>query len=63
MEQEFSEFMESDKSLKNKLESVERFCLLHVSCWHCVSTLASNTRGCMFDLFYCNDKYFYHRIF
>ena len=44
---EFNEFREYDKSLKHELGS----CLLHVSCWHCGSTLVSNTRGGRFEPF------------
>ena len=42
---EFSEFKESDKSLKHKLGSIKRFYLSHVSCWNCGSILVSYTRG------------------
>ena len=58
MEQEFSEFRESNKSLKHELDSILRSCLSHVSCWHCVSMLVSNARGSKFEPFYCNDEYF-----
>ena len=37
---EFSEFRESDKSLKHELGSIERFEFSHVSCWHYGSILA-----------------------
>ena len=37
MEQEFTEFWESDKSPKRELGSI-------VSCWHCGSILVSYTR-------------------
>ena len=36
MEQEFSE---SDRLLKHELESVQRSCISHVSCWCCGSIL------------------------
>ena len=51
MEKEFSEFRESDKSLKHEFESI-------VSCWHCGSILVCKIRGGRFKSFYCNDKYF-----
>ena len=62
MEQDFTEFRESDKSLKHELGSIWRSCLSHVSCWHCGSILVSYTRGTRFTSFYCNDKYFCHSI-
>ena len=45
MEQEFTEFRESDKPLKHELASILRSCLSHVPCWHCGSILVSYTRG------------------
>ena len=45
MEQEFTEFGKSDKSLKHELGSILRSCLSHVSCWCCGSILVSYTRG------------------
>ena len=55
---EFSEFRESDKSLKHELGSFPRSCLSPVSFWCCGSMLVSYTKGCRFEPFYCNDKYF-----
>ena len=42
---EFSEFSESDKSLKHELGSISRSCLSHVSFWHFRSILVSYTSG------------------
>ena len=42
---EFSEFRESDKSLKHEFGSIERYCPSHVLCWRCSSMLVSHTRG------------------
>ena len=60
MEQDFTEFRETDKSLKNELCSIQRSCLSHVSCWPCGSILVSYTRGGRFEPFYCNDNFFCH---
>ena len=48
MEQEFSEFRESDKSLKHEFKSIH----------NCGSILVCKIRGGRFKSFYCNDKYF-----
>ena len=45
----FSEFRESNKSMKYKLGSNERSCLTQVSCWCCDSILVSCTRGRRFE--------------
>ena len=52
MEQEFSEFRESDKLLKHELKPILIFCLSHVSCWLRSTILVSNTRGGRFEHFY-----------
>ena len=59
---EFSEFRESDKSLKHELDSILRL-VSHmglagavVASW----SLTSYIRGGRFESFYCNDKYFCH---
>ena len=62
MEQMFSvfrAFKESDKSLKHELESIQIFCLSHMSCWCYGSNKISNTRGGRFEAFHCNDKIFF----
>ena len=51
MEQEFSKIRESDESLERELGSVQRPCLLHVSCWHCGSILVSNPKDDRFEPF------------
>ena len=48
---EFSEFRESDKSLKEELGSIQRFSLLPVSCWRCGRILISFTGGDRFEPF------------
>ena len=45
MEQEFTEFRESNKSLKHELDSISRSCLSHVSYLHCGTILVFYTRG------------------
>ena len=62
MEKEFSECSESDQSLNHELGSISRSCLSHVSCWRCGSILVSNVRDSRFQPFYCDDKYFCHRM-
>ena len=42
---EFSEFRETDKSLKHEWRSIKRSKLSHMSCWHWCSMLVSYTRG------------------
>ena len=46
---QFSKFREFDKSPKYKLESIQRYCLLPVTCLLCDRTLVSYTRGCRFE--------------
>ena len=44
MSRTFTEFRESDKSMKHELRSIQRPCLSHMSCWCCASILVSYTR-------------------
>ena len=48
---EFSEFEESDKSLKQWIGLNLKIMSLTVSCWHCGSILVSYTRGGCFEPF------------
>ena len=62
MEQDFSEFRESDKSLKHESGSIKNpvshMCLAGTVVASC--SLTQEVAGGRFKPFYCNDKYYCH---
>ena len=62
MEQEFTEFSKSDKSMKHELRGLNSK-ILSLKCvllvlWQHPGVLHKKWLGGRFETFYCNDKYF-----